>query len=56
MLQELISGGAKVDLKDIYGNTALMYAAVRGEAAVVSLLIESKADFNAQNQKIMNLC
>ena len=52
----LISGGAKVDLKDIYGNTALMYAAVRGEAAVVSLLIESKADFNAQNQKIMNLC
>ena len=37
--------GAKVDLKEQHGQTALMWAAAEGHAAVVELLIEAGADF-----------
>jgi ankyrin repeat protein len=42
-LGRLLAGGADVDARDRYGQTALMIAAQRGESSVVRLLLEKGA-------------
>ena len=42
--------GAKVDLTDKEGNTPLIYAATAGEAKVVRVLIDAKADIEFTNE------
>ena len=44
-VKALLSRGAKVDLKEQHGQTALMWAASEGHVSVVELLIEAGADF-----------
>src|SRR5438093_4470667 len=46
-VQALLSRGAIVDSKERRGQTALMWAAAEGHAAVVELLIKAGADFRA---------
>lgn len=45
----LIKEGAKVNLRDRRGLTALMWAARRGDSLIVKHLIESKANINLQD-------
>ena len=45
----LTNAGAKVDEKDGYGFTSLMAAAANGHNTCVQRLLQSKADFNAEN-------
>ena len=47
----LVRNRADVEAKDKYGETALMNAASRGDAAVVSALISHGADVNSTDQK-----
>lgn len=42
-LGRLLTGGADVDARDRYGQTALMIAAQRGESSVVRFLLENGA-------------
>src|SRR5262249_10835473 len=50
----LVVGGARVEVKDEAGETALMKATSRGEAAVVTALLENGANVNAVNNTGMN--
>ena len=45
----LIEGGAYTDAQDIYGNTALIYAASENNDDVVELLIDAGADIELTN-------
>lgn len=45
----LIKAGAKINMKDISGQTPLIKAANNGNRHIVNLLIEKGADINAQN-------
>jgi ankyrin repeat protein len=45
----LIKGGAKLDLKNKDGNTALLSAAFLGQPEIVKALLEKGADVNAKN-------
>ena len=49
----LVAGGANVEARDEYGQTALMKAASNGNAAVVTALLESRANVNAFDNKSM---
>ena len=49
----LVAGGANVETRDEYGQTALMKAASDGNAAVVTALLESRANVNAFDNKSM---
>src|SRR5205823_4768231 len=46
----LIDKGARVDVADKSGGTALMYAADRGKAEFVRLLLAKGADVNARDK------
>lgn len=46
----LIDAGAKVNVADNSGNTALMEAAVGGHAEIVKMLIDAGADVNAKDE------
>jgi hypothetical protein len=46
----LIKYGAKVDLRDSGGTTALMYAAQRGQDRILKLLLSHRADINARSK------
>ncbi|MBN1598075.1 MAG: ankyrin repeat domain-containing protein [Bacteroidales bacterium] len=48
-VKEKIENGAKVDKKDIAGQTPLMYAAEGGSIEVVKYLVEKGADVNAES-------
>ena len=50
----LVANGADADAKDDEGGTALISAASRGEAGVVSALLDSGANVNATNSKGSN--
>ena len=45
----LIEAGAYIDAQDIYGNTALIYAASDNNDDVVELLIDAGADIELTN-------
>ncbi len=47
-VKALLARGAKVDAKERKGQTALMWAAAEGHAAVVELLIKAGADVRAR--------
>lgn len=47
--QVLLRAGLKADTTDEKGNTALHYAAARGNAALIKLLLSQEADANAVN-------
>lgn len=44
-----IKSGDDVNAKDMWGNTALMWAAWRGHVEVVKILVEARADVNAKD-------
>ena len=44
---ELAIGDTEIDVLDSYGNTALVWAARRGDVSAVKLLLEARADPNA---------
>ena len=46
----LLNNGADVDLEDSIGNTALIYAAIRGKIQYVRWLMLYEADVNHQNK------
>ena len=46
-VRHLLEAGENVHEADVYGRTALMWAAEKGHAAVVSLLLGQGADLNA---------
>ncbi|SGZ35330.1 BQ5605_C067g12832 [Microbotryum silenes-dioicae] len=47
--QILIHAGSEIDVRDMFGNTALHYAASWGSLPVIKLLIELDCDYNAIN-------
>ncbi|SCZ87555.1 BZ3500_MvSof-1268-A1-R1_Chr2-2g05021 [Microbotryum saponariae] len=47
--QILIHAGSEIDVRDMFGNTALHYAASWGSLPVIKLLIELDCDYNATN-------
>ena len=47
----LIDKGADVNAKDVTGETALMYAAGRGDDELVKILVENGADVNAKDNE-----
>ncbi|KAL6916491.1 hypothetical protein ACHAP8_007090 [Fusarium lateritium] len=49
-LKLILDAGADINHKDIYGNTALMWAAGKGQDASVELLLERGADVMAVNE------
>lgn len=49
LAKPLLRVSAKVDHKDQTGTTALMYAAERGDMAMVTVLLEGNADANERN-------
>jgi len=49
LAKPILRVNAKVDLKDSTGSTALMYAAARGDMALVTVLLEGDADANERN-------
>jgi ankyrin repeat protein len=51
-VKKMIEKGAKVDKKDIAGQTPLMYAAETGKIDVVTYLIDQGADVNAVSGKM----
>ena len=48
-VKEIIDAGAKIDKKDIAGQTPLMYAAEAGGIEMVKYLVEHGADVNAES-------
>ncbi len=48
-VQELIDGGADVNLADKYGWTALHFASQSGSAEIVSILLRAGADVNSRD-------
>ena len=51
IVQRLLYAGAGVDERKGIGATALMFAALTGKLSVVSLLMDSKADTSARDQR-----
>jgi len=49
LAKPILRANAKVDIKDTSGSTALMYAAARGDFAMVTVLLEGDADANERN-------
>lgn len=49
--RRLIEAGAEVNAADIFGNTALLYAARGGHADVVQLLLRNGADIRIKNKQ-----
>jgi ankyrin repeat protein len=50
VVEELVTAGADLDLKDERGRTALMFAAHDGRARIVEELITAKADLDLQDR------
>ena len=48
-LKAMLDRGVDIDAKSPVGSTALLYAASRGQYAVVAHLLEHGADVNARN-------
>ena len=46
----LLGAGADVDAANEDGDTALMFASLRGCAALIELLLDAGADVNARNK------
>ena len=51
MVKLLLEKGARVDLQDKYGQTALMYACSRGDVKMTQLLLEWGAKVDLQNNR-----
>ena len=51
MVKKAVKKGAKIDKKDIAGQTALIYAADGGQLEVVKYLVSQGADVNASSGK-----
>lgn len=51
MLRPMLEAGMPVELKDGKGNTLLMLAAYHGNAEVVELLLEHRAEVDARNDR-----
>lgn len=49
-VKELISKGADVNVKDVFGNTLLHSAAQFGYYEIVEILLDNKADTNAKDE------
>src|SRR5215210_2380546 len=49
-VRALLEGGAQADARDIFGNTALIYAAAGGHLEVVKLLLKYGASVDLKNQ------
>ena len=51
MIRSLLAKGAKVDVRNERGNTALMLAAASGRKEAVQLLLDHNADADIRNLK-----
>jgi ankyrin repeat protein len=49
LVKKLIDEGTKVDIKDKFGNTPLMYASIKGYIDICTLLIEKGANVKVKN-------
>ena len=53
-VKKMLAGGMNVNAKNVFENTALMYAAKKGGSRMISILLNAGADVHITNDKGMS--